>query len=431
MLLQVVLVVFTLSGLVDSEQDCVKAVESCRTDEECTKNLDTLQGCLSAQEKSSECAEALHALRDFPVTGCTCSRGDEEITCLNLFWSIWGNDQLVSPYDYTRTSIKDLVVPHPGAVSNDACLDATLLCNRNKSCSQLRTDYIVACGPRAQTRPPRGAQAQRPLCFQHRCRRALRSFVTRAPSALSINLFLCSCSGDSMERCRMRRHKSIVPSCSHSPPRDLHGSFLECPELLSSCQSNHLCRSRWVDYQIHCQSDLNHLTRCTKRSHAACLHSFVGLIGTEIGPEFAQGGDEVRPPCKCERSANKADACRDILQMFTPNPCLESAMRSLADPDYVERHVTTMETSHWPDETSSNPSLVQSVITALPAHFSMMNTCGNEISQGGSLNSTQRGCLLKNSSHRRLSDGSRNSKASTSPSYSCVAALITLGLMCY
>ncbi|XP_068430134.1 GDNF family receptor alpha-2 [Clinocottus analis] len=327
--------------------DCVRASELCNQNSQCSSRYRIMRQCLSGGDKersamlaSRECREALEVLQDSPLYDCRCKRGmKKELQCLQNYWSIHmglseGEEFYeTSPYEPVHFSeefrhaaiISDSSVMKMSPCSESGkpcnpCLDALKACNLNETCKRLRAAYNSIC---SKATPPQTSVANQEPCSRKRCQKALRQFFERVSWELSYPLLFCSCPD---RACAERRRRTIVPSCSQ---QDRHRPG--CLELRRSCRSDALCRSRLADFHMNCQQTPHSATMCPGDNYHGCLMSYVGLIGSDVTPNYSDNSPSnitLSLWCTCRGSANQERPCDAFQRDFTHNSCLRNAIQS-------------------------------------------------------------------------------------------------------
>uniref|UniRef100_A0A8C6KWD0 GDNF family receptor alpha 2b n=1 Tax=Nothobranchius furzeri TaxID=105023 RepID=A0A8C6KWD0_NOTFU len=194
------------------------------------------------------------------------------------------------------------------------CLDAAKACNLNETCKRLRSAYNSIC---SKATPPQPATANQEPCSKKRCQKALRQFFERVSWELSYPLLFCSCPD---QACAERRRRTIVPSCSY---QERHKP--SCLELRHTCRSDALCRSRLADFHMNCQMTPHTVTSCPYDNYNGCLMSYVGLIGSDVTPNYSDNSPTnitISLWCSCRSSGHQEQECDAFHRDFTHNTCL-------------------------------------------------------------------------------------------------------------
>ncbi|KAI5099555.1 GDNF family receptor alpha-2 isoform X1 [Silurus meridionalis] len=322
--------------------DCLRASEMCNQNAQCSSRFRIMRQCLVGRDRSAmlenkECQVALEVLQDSPLHQCHCKRGmKKELQCLQSYWTIHMSlnegEELyeTSPYEPMHfsdefrlasiisaigsASSKGTVCPE-SVNSCNPCLDAAKACNLNAVCKRQRSAYITACSrsmPIALSPEP---------CSRKRCHRALRQFFERVQNDLSYPLLFCSCRD---KACAERRRQTIVPACSFEEK-----SKPNCLELRRICRSDALCRSRLADFHMNCQT--HSITSCPNDNYHGCLVSYVGLIGSDVTPNYVDANHAnitISPWCTCRGSGNQETECEAFLRDFRENACLRNAIQA-------------------------------------------------------------------------------------------------------
>uniref|UniRef100_A0A4W5MDC1 GDNF family receptor alpha-2 n=1 Tax=Hucho hucho TaxID=62062 RepID=A0A4W5MDC1_9TELE len=326
--------------------ECVRALELCNGDSQCSSSYRIMRQCLSggAQDRqtmlaSRECQGAIEVLQDSSLYNCRCKRGmKKELQCLQNYWSIHqgltetGEDFYeLSPYElhefseeFRHASIisdsslsKANPCSEPGKPCNP-CLDAAKACNLNETCKRQRSNYIAICN-----KPPQPSQANQEPCSRKRCHKALRQFFERVSWELSYPLLFCSCPD---QACAERRRQTIVPACSH---QEKHRP--SCLELRRNCRSDALCRSRLADFHTTCQMTGHSINSCPHDNYHGCLMAYVGLIGSDVTPNYmdsSPSNSTISPWCSCRGTSNQEQECDAFLRDFTHNTCLKNSIQA-------------------------------------------------------------------------------------------------------
>uniref|UniRef100_A0A3B4Z5T7 GDNF family receptor alpha 2 n=1 Tax=Seriola lalandi dorsalis TaxID=1841481 RepID=A0A3B4Z5T7_SERLL len=291
--------------------DCVRASELCNQNSQCSSRYRIMRQCLSGGDKersamlaSKECQGALEVLQDSPLYDCRCKRGmKKELQCLQNYWSIHmglteGEEFYeTSPYEPIHFSeeYRHASIISAGKPCNP-CLDAAKACNLNETCKRLRSAYNSICS------------------------KALRQFFERVPWELSYPLLFCSCPD---QACAERRRRTIVPSCSH---QERHKP--SCLELRHICRSDALCRSRLADFHMNCQMTSHTVTSCPHDNYHGCLMSYVGLIGSDVTPNYSDSSPSnitISLWCTCRGTGSQERECDAFHRDFTHNTCLSES----------------------------------------------------------------------------------------------------------
>ncbi|XP_017343876.1 GDNF family receptor alpha-2 isoform X2 [Ictalurus punctatus] len=323
--------------------DCLRASEMCNQNAQCSSRFRIMRQCLVGRDRSAmlenkECQAALEVLQDSPLHHCHCKRGmKKELQCLQSYWTIHMSlnegEELyeTSPYEpmhfsdefrlasiisaMDSASSKGTVCPE-SMNSCNPCLDATKACNLNAVCKRQRSAYVTACSrsvPITLSEP----------CSRKRCHRALRQFFERVQNDLSYPLLFCSCRD---KACAERRRQTIVPTCSFEEKAKPN-----CLELRRICRSDALCRSRLADFHMNCQTTPHSITSCPNDNYHGCLVSYVGLIGSDVTPNYVDANHAnitISPWCSCRGSGNQETECEAFLRDFRENACLRNAIQA-------------------------------------------------------------------------------------------------------
>ncbi|XP_029940085.1 GDNF family receptor alpha-2 [Salarias fasciatus] len=306
-----------------------------------------MRQCLSGGERersamlgSRECRGALEVLQDSPLYRCRCRRAmKRELQCLQSYWSI--HTGLAAGEEFYETSPYEPIhfseeFRHASIISDSSlsrmspcseagkpcnpCLDAAKACNLNETCKRLRSAYNSIC---SKTTPPQPGSPNQEPCSRKRCQKALRQFFERVPWELSYPLLFCSCPD---QACAERRRRTIVPSCSH---QERHRP--NCLELRRTCRSDVLCRSRLADFHLNCQVTPHTVSGCPHDNHRGCLMSYVGLIGSDVTPNYSDNSPSnitLSLWCSCRGGGPQEEECEAFHRDFTHNSCLRNAILS-------------------------------------------------------------------------------------------------------
>ncbi|XP_031426636.1 GDNF family receptor alpha-2-like [Clupea harengus] len=216
------------------------------------------------------------------------------------------------------------------------CLDATKACNLNETCRRQRSAYIDTCN--------KGPQDG---CNRKRCHKSLRQFFDRVQTEHSYGLLFCSCPNNA---CAERRRQTIVPSCSFEEKAKPN-----CLELRRTCRLDPLCRSRLADFHKNCQmTPVQQLSNsCPNEDYQACLAAYVGLIGTDMTPNYMDSTPTnftISPWCSCRGSGNQEEECERFLQDFRENTCLRNAIQAFGYGTDRPKPATVPPTTLKPDQ---------------------------------------------------------------------------------
>ncbi|XP_073476527.1 GDNF family receptor alpha-3 [Aquarana catesbeiana] len=306
--------------------DCILAEEKCLKDSPCSASYDDYKNCsrtdVMDQVNSVKCKEAAEVLSQNSVMQCKCQRMRREEHCLNIYWALHPDyvhgymDSNDSPYVDEKVDKKGANEHARLAAESDKysetnnCLKEANICSTNSRCSRYKSDYVMHCA----TMDPNGS------CDQQKCHHYLREFFKKVPLEFTKRILFCQCNQES--NCAERRRKNIVPECSFEEKVKRN-----CLELRDTCLRNNLCKSRFLDYQKHCQL-LKKKDRCPQENHSQCIQSYIRMIGTVMTPNFINNSTmETSLWCNCEGSGDQEDDCKNILSMFTSNKCLKSAIK--------------------------------------------------------------------------------------------------------
>ncbi len=77
-------------------RDCLRAGDTCSSDDTCSPRLRTLRQCVAGDGSvklgpgaRNQCENAMTALLSTPLHGCQCKRGmKKEKNCLSIYWSL-------------------------------------------------------------------------------------------------------------------------------------------------------------------------------------------------------------------------------------------------------------------------------------------------------------------------------------------------------
>ncbi|KAJ8260592.1 hypothetical protein COCON_G00163150 [Conger conger] len=383
--------------------DCVKASDLCNQSPQCSSRYRIMRQCLVGKERAAmlanqDCQAALEVLQHSLLYDCRCRRGmRKELQCLQNYWSIHlglaEEEEFyeTSPYEpvtarhsdmFRLASIISGMDPGKGGHCSDTgrpcnpCLDAAKACNLNDTCKKLRSAYIATCN---RASPPQAPPSEH--CSRRRCHKALRQFFERVPTELSYRLLFCSCRDAA---CAERRRQTIVPSCAFQDR-----TRPNCLELRRGCRSEPLCRSRLADFHMNCQSTPYSITNCPNDNYQACLVSYVGLIGSEVTPNYMDASYTnitITLWCSCKGSGNHEEECEAFLRDFSENTCLRNAIQAFGHgPDVLPKASTlparpTARAGLAPANTGNLPGNPNDVsLSSDPCVFS---TCAN-LKEGG------------------------------------------------
>uniref|UniRef100_A0A8D3A437 GDNF family receptor alpha 4a n=1 Tax=Scophthalmus maximus TaxID=52904 RepID=A0A8D3A437_SCOMX len=302
-------------------RDCLRAGDTCSSDDTCSPRLRTLRQCVAGDGSvklgpgaRNQCENAMTALLSTPLHGCQCKRGmKKEKNCLSIYWSLHQSVlhglSLVENYPYEpeeRGSDYVRLASIAAVTTVNRCLDAAKACNIDETCQKLRTEYVSSCiQPSARSGP----------CNRPRCNKALRKFFDRVPPDYTHELLFCPCTDTA---CAERRRQTIVPSCSYEDKEKPN-----CLAQLRICKADYVCRSRWAQFQYDCQPSEQSASGCKQENYGACLLAYTGLIGSTVTPNYLDNStSNVGPWCSCAASGNHREQCSDFLTTFHDNVCL-------------------------------------------------------------------------------------------------------------
>ncbi|KAG8141137.1 hypothetical protein E2320_006804 [Naja naja] len=294
-----------------SPVDCARANVLCASEPGCSSSFRTLRQCLAGREHNTllgnkECRLALEVLQGSALHGCRCRRRmKRELPCLQIYWSLHlgsaGGEELyeASPYEpissplsnaFRLASIVSAGTDSAAASRSNPCLDAAKACNLNDNCKKLRSAYISTCNKEVSASEH---------CSQRKCRKALRHFFDRVPSAYSYRLLFCPCKN---QACAERRRQTIVPNCSYQEREKPN-----CLTLRSHCREDPLCR-------LYCSLPP------TEKDVNRELRNSLDLTPNYVDASFSN--PVVSLWCSCQGSGNMEEECEKFLKDFTENACL-------------------------------------------------------------------------------------------------------------
>ncbi|KAM5171278.1 GDNF family receptor alpha-3 [Mantella aurantiaca] len=306
--------------------DCILAEEKCLKDSHCRISYHDFKNCSHTQAmdqfNSVKCKAAAEVLSQNSLMQCKCQRRmRREEHCLNIYWTFYPDyvhgylDSYDSPYVDEKVDKKGaneyalLAAESDQYSESNGCLKEANICSSSKRCSKNRNDYVMHCA----------MMYLNGSCDQHKCHHYLREFFKKVPIEFTKRLLFCHCNQES--NCAERRRQNIVPKCSFEK-----NVKKNCLDLRDTCLSNNLCKSRFLDYQKHCQL-FNKKNSCPKENHSQCIQAYIRMIGTVMTPNFINNSTMVTSLwCNCEGSGDQEDDCKNILSMFTSNKCLKSAI---------------------------------------------------------------------------------------------------------
>uniref|UniRef100_A0A3B4GQB5 GDNF family receptor alpha 4a n=1 Tax=Pundamilia nyererei TaxID=303518 RepID=A0A3B4GQB5_9CICH len=302
-------------------RDCLRAGDTCSSDDTCSPRLRTLRQCVAGDGSvklgpgaRNQCENAMTALLSTPLHGCQCKRGmKKEKNCLSIYWSLHQSvlhgKIRISPKVTSRgTDYVRLASIASEVTTVNRCLDAAKACNIDETCQKLRTEYVSSCiQPSARSGP----------CNRAKCNKALRKFFDRVPPEYTNELLFCPCTDTA---CAERRRQTIVPSCSYEDKEKPN-----CLAQLRICKADYVCRSRWAQFQHDCQPSEQSASGCKQENYGQCLLAYTGLIGSTITPNYLDNStSNVGPWCSCAASGNHREQCSDFLTFFHDNICLSN-----------------------------------------------------------------------------------------------------------
>uniref|UniRef100_A0A8C2JXJ7 GDNF family receptor alpha 2b n=1 Tax=Cyprinus carpio TaxID=7962 RepID=A0A8C2JXJ7_CYPCA len=292
--------------------DCLRASEVCNQNSQCSSRFRIMRQCLVGRDRTTmlgnrECQAALEVLQDSPLYDCRCKRGmKRELQCLQSYWSIHMG------LNEGKAEVSALL-----SGPCNPCLDAAKACNLNETCKKQRTALMATCSPATPIQ-----QLHEP-CNRKRCHRGLRQFFDRVQTEFSYPLLFCSCRD---KACAERRRQTIMPACSYEEKTKPN-----CLELRRTCRSDPLCRSRLADFHMNCQTTPHSITSCPNDNYHGCLVSYVGLIGSDVTPNYVDASHTnitISPWCGCRGSGNHEAECEAFLRDFRENTCLRNAIQA-------------------------------------------------------------------------------------------------------
>ncbi|XP_016101322.1 GDNF family receptor alpha-2-like [Sinocyclocheilus grahami] len=90
-------------------------------------------------------------------------------------------------------------------------------------------------------------------------------------------------------------------------------------------------RSRLADFHMNCQTTPHSITSCPNDNYHGCLVSYVGLIGSDVTPNYVDASHTnitISPWCGCRGSGNHEAECEAFLRDFRENTCLRNAIQA-------------------------------------------------------------------------------------------------------
>ncbi|XP_069507667.1 GDNF family receptor alpha-4-like [Ambystoma mexicanum] len=355
----------SLAAVASLQTDCIDAERLCLQQAPCTASYHLLGQCspgaANSHELGQQCLEAKRMLHRSPLGICKCQRRmRSENQCLRIYWALrpvfaagfLGLED--SPYEDAETELPGTTdFSHLAALISDSldsgnnlCLDMANVCLANRRCRRHRNEYVSACS----------ADNTGGACNQRKCHRELRYFFEKVPEDFTRRMLFCPCQD---AQCGERRRNTIVPQCSHEEPVQRN-----CLLLMDSCQRDHVCRSRLAHFQNHCQHLGRAAAACAQDHRAACLQSYMGLIGTTLTPNYISNSSlDISIWCTCEGSGNHLEECNAILNLFTSNTCLQAAIKAQMGLNEVLPHALSTSGTFQRDrnENSHTPETDQTV----------------------------------------------------------------------
>ncbi|XP_015262862.1 PREDICTED: GDNF family receptor alpha-4-like [Gekko japonicus] len=323
---------------IEQPNSCITAERLCLADPACNATYQILENCSRSYAKNSflildhgarnKCLQAETMIRNSHFQECKCQRRTQrqEEQCLRIYWTVHstvseGDFNLeMSPYENVvseeslKTNYNKLATQvsgsHLAGDHTNPCLQVAQVCSLNRRCGRLRTMYVANCSPK-DGHP----------CNQRKCHQELKHFFGKVDMDFTKRFLFCPCQD---EFCGERRRKTIVPDCSFQ-----NSSKPNCLVLLDSCLKDYICKSRLADFQEQCKPSSSSSDGCFQHNHATCLEAYMGMIGTPMTPNYISNSTaDVTLWCSCENSGNHKEDCEEILNLFSSNRCLRSAMQS-------------------------------------------------------------------------------------------------------
>ncbi|CAB1430166.1 unnamed protein product [Pleuronectes platessa] len=99
------------------------------------------------------------------------------------------------------------------------------------------------------------------------------------------------------------------------------------PQRLSHC----LTLSRLADFHMNCQMTPHTATSCPHDNYHGCLMSYVGLIGSDVTPNYSDSSPSnitLSLWCTCRGTGSEERECEAFHRDFTHNACLKNAIQS-------------------------------------------------------------------------------------------------------
>ncbi|KAG9354002.1 hypothetical protein JZ751_012126 [Albula glossodonta] len=92
---------------------------------------------------------------------------------------------------------------------------------------------------------------------------------------------------------------------------------------------------------MNCQSSPYSNSNCPNDNYQACLMSYVGLIGSDVTPNYVDANYvniTISLWCTCKGSGNYEDECEAFLRDFRDNHCLRNAIQAFGNgPDTLPK----------------------------------------------------------------------------------------------
>ncbi|KTF84431.1 hypothetical protein cypCar_00031445 [Cyprinus carpio] len=82
---------------------------------------------------------------------------------------------------------------------------------------------------------------------------------------------------------------------------------------------------------MNCQTTPHSITSCPNDNYHGCLVSYVGLIGSDVTPNYVDASHTnitISPWCGCRGSGNHEAECEAFLRDFRENTCLRNAIQA-------------------------------------------------------------------------------------------------------
>ncbi|KAF3701656.1 GDNF family receptor alpha-2 [Channa argus] len=162
------------------------------------------------------------------------------------------------------------------------------------------------------------------------------------------------------------------------------------PMVLVKVSSKLIIKSRLADFHMNCQMTPHTVTSCPHDNYHGCLMSYVGLIGSDVTPNYSDSSPSnitISLWCSCRGTGSQERQCDTFHRDFTHNTCLKNAIQSFSYGSeggtlfVTEPSSTILPPAQPPSIPKPAPSLHGNAIKPMDSAC-MFSTCAN-LQDGG------------------------------------------------